>query len=127
MGIFGSGLSCKLLALGFCNLVCKVFVIWFARIVILSCSYSDAMKKKFQWVMKMYCEWRELANFRVKKTGSPLILKELRDMTNEELCAVLGHFLMEICKQSGEEYPRETVYEILMCIQGQLSTEGRYS
>ena len=93
----------------------------------MSCSYSDAMKKKFQWVMKMYCEWRELANFRVKKTGSPLILKELRDMTNEELCAVLGHFLMEICKQSGEEYPRETVYEILMCIQGQLSTEGRYS
>ncbi len=47
-------------------------------------------------------------------------------MTDSEMCEVLGKFLLEIRKQSGEEYPCETVYEILMCIQGLLSIEGCY-
>ena len=43
--------------------------------------------------------------------------KELVDMTAAELCSVLGQFIMEIRKQNGTEYPRETVYEILMAVQ----------
>ena len=38
----------------------------------------------------------------------------------------LGHFLLEIRKQSGEEYPRETMYEILMAVQAHLSMNGHY-
>ena len=64
----------------------------------------------------MYCEWRELHNYHAKKAApvSSLILKELKDMTDSEMCEVLGKFLLEIRKQIGEEYPHETVYE--MCI-----------
>ena len=50
--------------------------------------------------MKMYCQCRELCNYHAKKAvpiGS-LILKELKDMTDSEMCEVLGKFLLEIRK-----------------------------
>lgn len=47
-------------------------------------------------------------------------------MTSDKLCDTLGKFLLEIHKQSGEHYSRETVYKILMCIQADLAMKGHY-
>ncbi len=78
--------------------------------------------------MKMYTEWCNLCNYQSVHEGVPdtVIKKELQHMSSEELCDMLGKFLLKIHKQSGEYYPWETVYEILMCVQADLVMKGRY-
>ncbi len=77
--------------------------------------------------MKLYHEWKTLRQFHAQKDFSLWLPdKELNDMNSSELCDVLGQFFIEICKQNGKEYPRETVYEILMAVQVSMSMKGRY-
>lgn len=38
-------------------------------------------------------------------------------MSKDELCYTLSRFLCEIKKQNGEDYPGETLYELIICIQ----------
>lgn len=49
---------------------------------------------------------------------------ELIEMTTDELCYALSRFVLEVRKESGEEYPSETLYELIICIQLYLSSHG---
>ncbi len=46
-------------------------------------------------------------------------------MPIEKLCNTLCIFLTEIHKQNGDEYPWETLYEIVLSIQHYMSINGR--
>ncbi len=46
-------------------------------------------------------------------------------MELDQLSDTLCHFLMEIWKQNGDEYPRETLYEIVLSLQHYMAMNGR--
>ena len=54
-----------------------------------------------------------------------LIEGTLLNMDIDKLCEMLCMFLCEICKQNGDEHPRETLYEIVLSIQHYMSINGR--
>ena len=66
----------------------------------------------------MFNDWK--ANRNVQAIQNPNISPircELEEMTHDELCFTLTRFLLEVRKQSGENYPSDTLYEILISIQ----------
>ena len=46
-------------------------------------------------------------------------------MTNEELCHSLPRFILEVRKKDGEEYPSETLYEMIIAIQLYITMHSR--
>ena len=50
---------------------------------------------------------------------------ELDEMTKDELCYALSRFVLEVKKVNGDDYPRNTLYELVICIQLHISTLGK--
>ncbi len=46
-------------------------------------------------------------------------------MTKDEICFCLIRFVLEARKKSGEPYPAETLYEIVISLQLYLAMNGR--
>ncbi len=46
------------------------------------------------------------------------------NMTDEYLCLAMCKFVMEIKKQNGELYPKETLYKIILALQSHLEMNG---
>jgi hypothetical protein len=67
---------------------------------------SKNTKKATVWAMKIFNEWRESRN---DMTEIPL----LETMTAEEMNTMLSHFVMEIRKKDGSEYPANSVYSVM--------------
>ena len=88
-------------------------------------SYSDATKKKCEWVYKIYHEWQIARNIKALGDVSLYHIGDLLDLSDEDLNFCLSHFIMEISKKSGENYPAETLYEIVIYIQLYLSMNGK--
>lgn len=53
-----------------------------------------------------------------------LITGNLQDMTDEYLSTTVSKFLLEIKKQNGEYYPKETLYKIVTALQIHLDLKG---
>ena len=47
------------------------------------------------------------------------------DADNEELNFSLSRFLLEVRKKSGEKYPAESLYEIVICLQLNMTMNGK--
>ena len=45
-------------------------------------------------------------------------------MTKDELCYALTRFVLEVRKKNGDEYPSETLYELVISLQLYLATKG---
>ena len=62
----------------------------------------------------------------LKNPGSySLIRVEFIEMTKDELLFSLTRFVLEAKKQSGDYYPAETLYELIISLQMYLSCNGR--
>ena len=53
-------------------------------------------------------------------------VRDILEMPDWELVYALKRFILEVRKKNGEEYPAETLYELIVCIQMFLSSCGRY-
>lgn len=53
------------------------------------------------------------------------IRPELVAMTDDELCFPLSRFVLEVRNSSDNEYPPQTIYEIIISIQLFFATKGR--
>ena len=94
----------------------------------LSVRYSDASIRKAKWAHRIFEQWQCIHNFNVNHSGEPrqhVITGTLLDMTHKYLCATVCKFLIEIKKQNGELYPKETLYEIVLALQSHLEMQGR--
>ena len=56
---------------------------------------------------------------------SEILTGELLDMSEEYLCKCLCRFVMESKKPSGDDYPRETLYDILLSLQVYFHMNGK--
>ena len=86
-------------------------------------NFSMETMKQVRWVHKMYCEWHCYRD----GLGLERILCDLEDkamITVETLKFALPHFITEIKKLDGLDYPGKTLYHLVICIQFHLECQG---
>ena len=79
------------------------------------------------WAARIFFQWKCIHNYKLKANSSlsyPKIKTSLLNIDVDTLCDTMCMFVMEIWKQSSEEYPRETLYEIMLSIQNFLAMNG---
>ena len=74
---------------------------------------SDASRRKWNWVLIIFEEWRETRNeavLKVDNSGEPVLNQRMSD---EDLDFFLARFVAEVRKEDGQEYPGKTIYEMI--------------
>ncbi|XP_067029455.1 uncharacterized protein [Acropora muricata] len=81
---------------------------------------SDASRRKWNWVLNIFEEWRETSNeavLKVENSGEPVLNQRIDEMSDEDLDFFLGRFVAEVRKEDGQEYPGKTIYEMICSLQ----------
>ena len=81
---------------------------------------SDASRRKWNWVLNIFEEWRETRNEAVLKaehSGEPVLNQRIDEMSDEDLDFFLARFVAEVRKEDGQEYPGKTIYEMICSLQ----------
>ena len=87
-------------------------------------NFSDETMKKVRWVKKMFSDWREYRN---NISRGQMIFCDLEDahtITVENLNFAVCHFIMEVKKLDGSDFPGRTLYDIVICLQFTLEKLG---
>ena len=87
-----------------------------------TCSWvSDASRRKWNWVLNIFEEWRETRNeavLKVENSGGPVLNQRITEMSDEDLDFFLARFVAEVRKEDGQEYPGKTIiYEMICSLQ----------
>ena len=68
-----------------------------------------------------------MRNLRTKLQGSEEQIRgQLHEMEDSVLCDTMCKFILEVRKVTGEPYPRETLYSLVIMMQMYLDTKGRH-
>ena len=82
--------------------------------------FAKATDVKSYWAVRVFDSWKKEKNLKAVTQPhlsiSP-ILPRLLDMTKDQISYSLSRFIMEAKKQNGEDYPAETLYELIISIQ----------
>ena len=81
-------------------------------------SVPENTQRKREWALSLLKKW----SIHRKNINKPV--KNINECSVSELNSLLSHFILEIRKENGEEYPGSTIYEILSCIQATLRDNG---
>ena len=93
---------------------------------VLSCfSYLTTTINKCIWAYHIYHAWS--MNHNRRPLGDPSLwhVPDLPELSMDDLNFALSRFILEIREQSGENYPAETLYEIVVCLQLYMVTKGK--
>ncbi|XP_067055650.1 uncharacterized protein [Acropora muricata] len=80
----------------------------------------DASRRKWNWVLNIFKEWRETRNeavLKVENSGETVLNQRIDEMSDEDLDCFLGRFVAEVRKEAGQEYPGKTIYEMICSLQ----------
>ena len=86
--------------------------------------FSEETNKKIMWVKRMYVNWR---TYRNKISTGEMIFMDLDDIkTIDEanLLFAVPRFITKIRKVDGSDFPAKTLYDIVICLQFFLETQG---
>ena len=98
------------------NSICVIFGLF---------RYAEATDRKCAWAYKIFQEWIPFRNNAAKLDATKVsFTRDLIGMDDWERVYALKHFIMEVRKQSGEVYPAETLYEVVICLQMYLNSRG---
>ena len=89
--------------------------------------FSDATYKKLNWAKNLFDEWLNDRNEHArecKESNISVIAVPLEEMTKDELNYSISRFIVEIRKKNGDEYPGETLYELVLAVQQYLQNLG---
>ena len=87
-------------------------------------TFSDETMKKVNWVRRMYTDWRNYRN------GSPSLesvecdIEDISNLNKESLNKAICKFITEVKKVDGSDYPPCTMYDIVICLQFWLDSNG---
>ena len=88
--------------------------------------YTISTEAKCRWVSNIFNTWREHRNSSSSGDNKMrLIENDLEKMTKEELNYSISHFIIEVKKKTGEEFPPKTLYEMVFSLQKYLAIYGR--
>ena len=85
-------------------------------------------RRKVNWAVRLFEEWRQNRNATIKKEGcanKSIIPRTATELRHDELSFALSAFVAEIKKADGTDYPPNTLFEIIMCIQTHINVTGR--
>ncbi len=90
--------------------------------------FAANSERKIKWVLRVYGQWRA---HRITKDDCDfrIIRSDLRfpsKLVKRYLAFSLSCFVTEIVKMSGEEYPPQTLYQMVICVQMMLESEKIY-
>ena len=74
----------------------------------------------------MYNEWREKCNARPDSNFISANINDVPSLNKISLSYSLCHFITEIKKVNGQEYPPKTLYDVVIMIQLHLESHGTY-
>ncbi|CAG2252454.1 unnamed protein product [Mytilus edulis] len=87
---------------------------------------ADNTKKKMRWAINVFRKWQLERNELAKRDENiSCIAPDIEEMTKDELCYSLSRFVCEVIKENGEDYPGQTLYEILINIQMHFEQKGK--
>ena len=86
--------------------------------------FAPETSKKITWVFNMYNQWREYRNNIPRLEDIFCDLKNLDMVTASDLCFAMTRFITEVRKIDGTQFPGKTIYEIVVCVQMFLETQG---
>lgn len=75
--------------------------------------------RRVKWAMKLFRSWH--GEWKTRLDSSLKVLKDIEEMTLDEIDYCLQHFIPEIRKENGELYPPKTYKEIISSIQHYLN------
>ncbi|CAG2228172.1 unnamed protein product [Mytilus edulis] len=79
---------------------------------------ANNTKKKMRLAINVFRKWQLERNELAKRDENiSCIAPDIEEMTKDELCYSLSRFICEVIKENGEDYPGQTLYEILINIQ----------
>ena len=87
-------------------------------------TFSDETMKKVAWVRRMYGDWRKFRNDNTTLPNVHVDIEQVGSFSKEELCETLCHFITEVKKLDGSDFPPHTLYGIIICIQFWLESNG---
>lgn len=84
-----------------------------------ACSVPTNTRRKQKWAFSLYEKWQR------ERFSKGKAVADLLDCENDVLSRNLCHFLLELRKDNGDEYPGKTLYEVVSSLQGYLREKGK--
>lgn len=89
--------------------------------------YSAATRRKAMWAYRVFTDWKVARNQRALTDSSlKMITGDLLDMPKKDLVYALSRFVLEVKKKTGQLYPTETLYELVIAVQMYCHMNGKY-
>ena len=89
--------------------------------------FSESTHTKIRWATRLFYSWRDDRNVKSRSKPEarvPEIPWDLLEMSKDNLNYALSRFICEVTKSNGEDYPGETLYEIIISLQLFFEQEG---
>ncbi|CAC5370979.1 unnamed protein product [Mytilus coruscus] len=95
-------------------------------LVLISCRFADSTMSKIKWATTLFKQWKSTRNIRANdpNVGLSPIRVDLTEMSLDELNYSISRFICEVCKTDGTEYPPDTLYSLVICLQLYMDTLG---
>ena len=88
--------------------------------------FAEMSNRKIRWAVNLYCQWRltRMEDSMCPTAISRANLDIVSEVCKEDLAYALARFIREIKKVNGEEYPPNTLREIIIMVQMYLNQNG---
>ena len=80
--------------------------------------------KKVHWARHIYCDWRLFRESQENLRNYSCDLDDLSTVNKTDLNEAMCRFITEVKKIDGSDYPPKTLYDIVICVQFWLETQG---
>ncbi|CAC5393007.1 unnamed protein product [Mytilus coruscus] len=88
--------------------------------------FADSTMSKIKWAKTLFKQWKSTRNIRANdaNVGLSPIRVDLAEMSLDELNYSISRFICEVRKTDGTEYPPDTLYSLVICLQLYMDTLG---
>ncbi|XP_052086492.1 transcriptional regulator QRICH1-like [Mytilus californianus] len=88
--------------------------------------FADSTMSKIKWATTLFKQWKSTRNIRANdpNVGLSPIRVDLAEMSLDELNYSISRFICEVRKTDGTEYPPDTLYSLVICLQLYMDTLG---
>ena len=87
-------------------------------------NFSDETSKKVRWVQNMFADWRFHCNFNFSDEVISCDLEYVSTISVDSFNYAMPRFITEVRKLDGSDFPAKTLYQIVICVQFYLETQG---
>ena len=80
--------------------------------------------KKVKWVRGMYNDWRDFRNNHPQLQSVDCDIENVKTIEKQSFIESVCKFITEVKKVDGSDFPSKTLYDIIICMQFWLETQG---